>query len=60
MFGAVIVGVVLWVDRLRPLTWVHLALWLVVTFALAIGLMRPLKAVLIAQQYRHRVSEIKP
>ena len=34
--------------------WLHLVLWLPLTVALVLALMRPLKAVLIALQYRHR------
>ena len=60
LLGAVVLGMVLWVDWFHPSLWVHAVLWPVVTVPLAIGLMRPLKAALIAQQYRHRVSEMEP
>lgn len=60
VLGAVIVGLVLWVEfRFHPPAWVHAVLWPVITIPLAIGLMRPLKAALIAQQYRHRASEME-
>ncbi len=61
VLGVVIVGMVLWVEfRFHPPASVHAALWPVVIILLAIGLMRPLKAALIAQQYRHRASEMEP
>lgn len=55
VLGAVIVGLVLWVEfQFHPPGWVHAVVWPAVTIPLAIGLMRPLKAALIAQRYRHR------
>ncbi len=56
MLGVVIMGMVLWVDRFHPSAWVHAVLWPAITIPLAIGLLRPLRAALIAQQYRHRAS----
>ena len=56
VLGVVILGMVLWVDRFHPSAWVHAMLWPAVAIPLAIGLMRPLKAALIVQQYRHRAS----
>jgi uncharacterized protein (DUF983 family) len=37
-----------------PPVWLHLLLWLPLTMALVLALMRPFKAVLIALQYKHR------
>ena len=34
--------------------WLHLLLWLPLTMVLVLALMRPLKAILIALQYKHR------
>ena len=60
MFGTAIVGVVFWVgSRFDPPAWAHAVLWPVVAVPFAIGLMRPLKAALIAQQYRHLTSEME-
>lgn len=60
VLGALIVGLVLWVEfQLHLPAWVPAALWPAVTILLAIGLMRPLKAALIAQQYRHRAGGMK-
>ena len=59
VLGVAIVGVGLWADRFHPPIWVHAVLWPVVAIPLAVGLMRPLKAALVAQQYRRRTSEVK-
>lgn len=60
VLGAVIVGLVFWVEfRFHPSPWVHAVLWPLVTIPLAIGLIRPLKAALIAQHYRHRAGGMK-
>jgi uncharacterized protein (DUF983 family) len=40
------------------LGWVHAVLWPLVTVPLAIVMMRPVKAALVAQQYRTRSSEM--
>jgi len=38
---------------------VHVLIWLPLTFAGAVGLLRLLKALLIAQQYRHRSTALE-
>ena len=59
LLGAIIVGLVFWVEfRFNPPLWVHIALWPALTISLALLLMRPLKAGLIAQQFRHCSSEM--
>ena len=53
--GAVVVGLALVVEvRYGPPVWLHLLLWLPLTIILTLGLMRPLKSLLIALQYKHR------
>jgi uncharacterized protein (DUF983 family) len=55
--GALVMGLVLFVElRYQPSIWVHLALWLPLTFFGAVGMLRVMKAWLIAQQYMHRRS----
>ncbi|MDE2164969.1 MAG: DUF983 domain-containing protein [Alphaproteobacteria bacterium] len=55
VLGAIVVAGALVVEALfSPPLWVHVVLWPPVTLGGAILLLRPLKAVLIAQQYRHR------
>jgi uncharacterized protein (DUF983 family) len=51
----VVVALAFWVEfTFNPPLWVHIILWSAVAFPLAIGMMRPLKAALVAQQYRVR------
>jgi uncharacterized protein (DUF983 family) len=53
--GALVVTGALLVEAIfAPPLWVHAVLWTPVTFGGSILLLRPLKAILIAQQYRHR------
>jgi uncharacterized protein (DUF983 family) len=60
LLGAIIVGLAFWVDvRFNPPLWLHAIIWPVVTLPLAILMMRPLKAALVALQYRHRSSEME-
>lgn len=57
--GAILVGLALWVEfRFNPPIWVHFVLWPIVGIILAVAMMRPLKAALIAVQYRHRAREM--
>jgi len=59
VLGAIVVSLAFWVEfRFSPPLWVHAVLWPVVTVPLAIALMRPLKAALVALQFRHRASEM--
>jgi len=59
VLGAIVVGLAFWVEfRFNPPLWVHAVLWPVVTIPLAVAVMRPAKAALIALQYRHRSSEM--
>jgi uncharacterized protein (DUF983 family) len=53
--GAVVLAAMLVTEvRYAPPVWLHLVLWLPLTVILALGLMRPFKATLIALQYKHR------
>ena len=59
VLGAIIVALAFWVEfHFSPPLWVHAVLWPVVTIPLAVLLMRPAKAALVALQYRHRASEM--
>ncbi len=61
VLGAVMMGAVFFVEfRFNPPAWIHLLLWPTLTIPLAILLMRPLKAALIMQHYRHRAPEMGP
>jgi uncharacterized protein (DUF983 family) len=59
LLGAIVLGLAFWVEfHFSPPLWVHAVLWPAVTFPAAILMMRPLKAALVALQYRHRASEM--
>ncbi|MGE0415264.1 MAG: DUF983 domain-containing protein [Acetobacteraceae bacterium] len=59
VLGTIIVSLAFWVEfRFSPPLWVHAILWPVLTIPLAILLMRPAKAALVALQFRHRSSEM--
>jgi uncharacterized protein (DUF983 family) len=56
--GFVVVGLALLVEfTFHPPYWLHALLWIPLVLILALGLLRPLKGWLIAQQYRHRAEE---
>jgi uncharacterized protein (DUF983 family) len=58
ILGFLVLGGALWVEfRLEPPVWVHVVLWGVLTPLLALGLLRVLKAILIALQYKHNAGE---
>jgi len=59
VLGAIVVALAFWVEfRFSPPLWVHAVLWPVVTVPLAVLMMRPAKAALVALQYHHRASEM--
>ena len=59
VLGAIVVSLAFWVEfRFAPPLWVHALLWPTVTIPLAILMMRPAKAALVALQFRHRASEM--
>ena len=43
----------------RPPIWVHLIVWLPLAVILSLLLLRPIKGVLVAFQYRHRAAEVR-
>lgn len=56
ILGAITVGLAIAVESVfAPPIWLHLVLWTPVVIGGAILLLRPLKAGLIALQYRHRL-----
>ncbi len=59
VLGVIVLGLAFWVEfRFNPPLWVHAILWPVVTLPLAILLMRPMKAALVAAQFRTRPTEM--
>jgi uncharacterized protein (DUF983 family) len=56
--GFIIVGAALFVEvEYEPPIWVHVAISLPLTLIVCIGLLRPLKGVLIALQYRNKAEQ---
>ncbi len=56
--GFLVVGAALWVElTLAPPFWVHLLIFLPLTLAVCLGLLRPLKGILIALQHQNRAAE---
>jgi uncharacterized protein (DUF983 family) len=54
ILGLVVVGLAAFVEfRFSPPIWVHLVLWTPLILVGAVALLRPLKAGLIALEYRH-------
>ena len=55
--GFVVLGAALWTEIVyRPPMWVHMAVFLPLTLVVCLGLLRPLKGVLIALQYRNKAE----
>ena len=58
ILGAIVAPLAIWMEfALEPPIWVHILLWPVVVVGGAIGLLRPMKGVLIALQFHHQASE---
>lgn len=60
ILGFLLMGAALIVEfRLSPPLWVHVVLWSPIAFLLGFGLLRPMKATLIALQYRNKAEEAR-
>jgi uncharacterized protein (DUF983 family) len=56
--GFVVVGAALVTEAMwRPPYWLHAALWVPLLLFLTLGLLRPLKGLLVALQYHHKAEE---
>lgn len=56
--GFLVVGLALLVEvQYGWPVWLHLLVWLPLALALTLALMRPLKALLIGLQYKHRAQD---
>jgi len=61
ILGAIAVGIAAWLEiEFSPPIWVHLLVLIPVVLGGAIGLLRPLKAGVIALQYRHNLLNPPP
>jgi uncharacterized protein (DUF983 family) len=58
ILGFLVLGLALYVEfTYEPQVWVHLVLWGALTPLIALGLLRFLKALLIALQFRNKAEE---
>lgn len=56
--GFLVVGLALWTElTFEPPIWVHILIFLPLTLVVCLGLLRPLKGILIALQYRNRAEQ---
>ena len=56
--GFVVVGMALWLEvTVAPPLWVHLLLWIPLTFLLALPLLRALKGLMIGLQFKNHAAE---
>jgi uncharacterized protein (DUF983 family) len=58
VLGVLVLGLALMVEfKLGPPLWVHALLWAPITLLFAYGFLRPMKATLIALQFKHNAVE---
>ncbi|BCP52574.1 membrane protein [Kaistia sp. 32K] len=56
--GFIVAFLALYVEfTFQPPFWLHALLWIPLVIALALGLLRPLKGLMIAIQYKHKAEE---
>lgn len=57
IIGFIVLGMALWMEvNYNPPLWVHFLLWIPIAVVASLGLMRALKGILIALQYRHKAQ----
>lgn len=55
IMGFLVIGLALWLEIAQaPPIWVHMAIWPPLIIVGSLALLRPLKALMIALQYKHR------
>lgn len=58
IIGFIVVGLALWLEvNFGPPLWLHLLLWIPLTFVLSLTALRLIKGVLITLQYRNKAAE---
>ncbi|WP_068313908.1 DUF983 domain-containing protein [Polycladidibacter hongkongensis] len=54
--GHVVVALAMWVEiAYRPAMWLHMAMWIPLTIAMSLGLLRPLKGAIVGLQWALRM-----
>ncbi|MCB1651181.1 MAG: DUF983 domain-containing protein [Alphaproteobacteria bacterium] len=60
VLGFLLVPLALWLEfSVHPPLWVHAALWGALALGLTLGLLRPLKAYILALQFKHRARDFE-
>jgi uncharacterized protein (DUF983 family) len=60
LLGFLMLGLALIVEfKVGPPLWLHALLWTPITLLFAFGLLRPMKATLIALQFKHKAAEAR-
>lgn len=55
--GFIIVGLMFWVENTyEPPIWLHLVVFLPLTLVVCLGMLRPLKGIMVALQYRNKAE----
>ncbi|MBC7283562.1 DUF983 domain-containing protein [Hoeflea sp.] len=58
IIGFIVVGLALWLEvNYSPALWVHMILWIPLATVLSLTLLRMLKGLMIALQYRNKAAE---
>lgn len=58
--GFLILGMALWLDaQVSMSVWLHIIIWVPIAIILSLLLLRKMKAIMIALQYRHKAAEGK-
>jgi len=56
--GIIVLGLALWTElTFEPPIWVHLVIFLPLTLVVCLGILRPLKGLLIALQYKNKAEQ---
>lgn len=56
--GFLIIGMALWFDaRFAPPVWLHALIWIPLAIIISLVLLKKMKGIMIALQYRHNASE---
>ena len=56
--GFIVLGTALWVDvTYEPPMWVHLVIFLPLAILVCVGMLRPLKGVVVALQYKNKAEQ---
>ena len=56
--GFIVLGAALWTElTYEPPMWVHLIIFLPMTLVVCLGMLRPLKGILVSLQYRNKAEQ---